>query len=195
MKSGNIAAVNLIMDEINKSATFDKNSAQAQEIYDRYSSLAAGAGQYDPSAITVDPYTSKLGLKAKLDDQYATGVGANGGLTAAAYGPNAAHIPSVTTTSPSQSAAEAPTAFSRFSSAVDEANKIMQKAAPVPTTTTTTAQTQQPQQVITPQLTPQQQVLPLPLLLLLLMVLMLLVNQLLLKAHQSLPMLYAMRKL
>lgn len=157
MNSGNIAAVNLIMDEINKSATFDKNSAQAQEIYDRYSSLAAGVGQYDPSAITVDPYTSKLGLKAKLDDQYATGIGANGGLTAAAYGPNAAHTPSVTTTSPSQPAAEAPTAFSRFSSAVDEANKIMQKAAPAPTTTTTTAQTQQPQQVTTPQLTPQQQ--------------------------------------
>lgn len=157
MNSGNIAAVNLIMDEINKSATFDRNSAQAQEIYDRYSSLSAGVGQYDPSAITVDPYTSKLGLKAKLDDQYATGVGANGGLTAAAYGPNAAHTPSVTTTSPSQPAAEAPTAFSRFSSAVDEANKTMQKAAPAPTTTTTTAQTQQPQQVTTPQLTPQQQ--------------------------------------
>ena len=157
MKSGNIAAVNLVMDEINKSATFDKNSAQAQEIYDRYSSLAAGAGQYDPSAVVVDPYTSKLGLKAKLDDQYATGVGANGGLTAAAYGPNAAYTPSVTTTSPSQPAAEAPTAFSRFSSAVDEANKTMQKAAPTPTITTTTAQTQQPQQATTPQLTPQQQ--------------------------------------
>lgn len=156
MKSGNIAAVNLIMDEINKSSTFDKNSAQAQEIYDRYSSLAAGAGQYDPSAIVVDPYTNKLGLKAKLDDQYATGVGANGGLTAASYGPNAAHTPSVTTTSPAQPAAEAPTAFSRFSSAVDEANKTMQKAAPAPTTTTTT-QTQQPQQVTEPQLTPQQQ--------------------------------------
>lgn len=157
MKSGNIAAVNLIMDEINKSATFDKNSAQAQEIYDRYSSLAAGAGQYDPSAIVVDPYTSQLGLKAKLDDQYATGAGVNGGLTAAAYGPNAAHTPSVTTISPSQPAAEAPTAFSRFSSAVDEANKTMQKAAPAPTTTTTTTQIQQLQQVTTPQLTPQQQ--------------------------------------
>lgn len=157
MKSGNIAAVNLVMDEINKSATFDKNSAQAQAIYNRYSSLAAGAGQYDPSAIVVDPYTSQLGLKAKLDDQYATGAGVNGGLTAAAYGPNAAHTPSVTTISPSQPAAEAPTAFSRFSSAVDEANKTMQKTAPTPTATTTTAQTQQPQQITTPQLTPQQQ--------------------------------------
>lgn len=149
MKSGNIAAVNLVMDEINKSATFDKNSAQAQEIYNRYSSLAAGAGQYDPSAIVVDPYTNKLGLKAKLDDQYATGVNGGGALTAASYGPNAAHTPSVTTTSPSQPAGEAPTAFSRFSSAVDEANKSVQKTEP------TTTQTQQ--QVTTPQLTPQQQ--------------------------------------
>lgn len=149
MKSGNIAAVNLVMDEINKSATFDKNSAQAQEIYNRYSSLAAGSGQYDPSAIAVDPYTSKLGLKAKLDDQYATGVNSSGALTAASYGSNAAHTPSVTTTSPSQPAGEAPTAFSRFSSAVDEANKNVQKAAP-------TTQVQQ-QQTTTPQLTPQQQ--------------------------------------
>lgn len=150
MKSGNIAAVNLVMDEINKSGTFDKNSAQAQEIYNRYSSLAAGAGQYDPSAIVVDPYTNKLGLKAKLDDQYATGVNGSGALTAASYGPNAAHTPSVTTTSPSQPAGEVPTAFSRFSSAVEEANKNMQKVVP------TTAQTQQ-QQVTAPQLTPQQQ--------------------------------------
>lgn len=149
MKSGNIAAVNLVMDEINKSATFDKNSSQAQEIYNRYSSLAAGAGQYDPSAIVVDPYTNKLGLKAKLDDQYATGVNGSGALTAASYGPNAAHTPSVTTTSPSQPAGEAPTAFSRFSSAVEEANKNVQKTEP------TTTQTQQ--QVTTPQLTPQQQ--------------------------------------
>ena len=157
-KSGNLAAVNLVMDEINKSPTFDRNSAQAQAIYDGYNSMAAGAGQYTPTATVVDPYTSQLGLKAKLDDQYATGAGVNGGLTAAAYGPNAAHTPSVTTISPSQPAAEAPTAFSRFSSAVDEANKTMQKAAPTPTTTTTTTtQTQQSQQVTEPQLTPQQQ--------------------------------------
>lgn len=156
-KSGNLAAVNLVMDEINKSPTFDRNSAQAQAIHDGYNSMAAGVGQYTPTATVVDPYTSQLGLKAKLDDQYATGAGVNGGLTAAAYGPNAAHTPSVTTISPSQPVAEAPTAFSRFSSAVDEANKTMQKAAPAPTTTTATTQTQQPQQVTTPQLTPQQQ--------------------------------------
>lgn len=156
-KSGNLAAVNLVMDEINKSPTFDRNSAQAQAIYDGYNSMAAGAGQYTPTATVVDPYTSQLGLKAKLDDQYATGAGVNGGLTAAAYGPNAAHTPSVTTISPSQPAAEMPTAFSRFSSAVDEANKTMQKAVSAPTTTTATAQIQQPQQVTTPQLTPQQQ--------------------------------------
>lgn len=156
-KSGNLAAVNLVIDEINKSPTFDKNSAQAQAIYDSYNSMVAGAGQYDPSATVVDPYVSNLGLKAKLDDQYATGAGVNGGLTAAAYGPNAAHTPSVTTISPSQPAAAVPTTFDRFSSAVDEANKTMQKAAPTPTTTTTTTQAQQPQQVTTPQLTPQQQ--------------------------------------
>lgn len=151
-KSGNIAAVNLIMDEINKSPTFDRNSSQAQEIYNRYSSLAAGAGQYDPSAINVDPYTSKLGLQAKLGDKYATGVDAAGNLTAASYAPDAAFnqaatattLPTTANTTAGHTAAPVSSGSNAFSTAVEEANKqqtqIAQQPQPQPQ-----QQQQQPQ--------------------------------------------------